>query len=208
MKSNLWEKQESMEIPGVHDVNRSMDGIDKKTLEGNINFMANSCKENFMVYVSARFKPKEDVDDSNEKKIETDASLPLHQRLALIKLSNNITSNKKAIGILKERGEWFKEKWAAEECKDSENNDNANEDSNALWCGVHSIDEKKARVVTVDQTKGLSEFNFDNVFNGLCPQNIVYESSARRLVADFINGYNATFFVYGKFIHLHIKHTR
>ena len=155
-KSDLWEKEHVRNIE-TNDDNHSLDHLDNVISEESIN-----CTENFTVDVSARFKPKNNTEEKNS---DNDPSLlvPLHQRLALIKISNNVTSNKEALGILKERGEWFKDKWAAEECKDGIESEHGKEEQNALCCGVHSIDEKKARVIMVDQTKGLREFDFDHV---------------------------------------------
>ena len=79
-----------------------------------------------------------------------------------------------------------------------------------------------SRVVMVDPTKGLREFEFDAVlpekvrkeearrcappslFSSLMQnlpqssQNSVYETSARPLIGDFINGFNGTILVYGQ----------
>mmetsp|Transcript_24792 Transcript_24792/g.38334 ORF Transcript_24792/g.38334 Transcript_24792/m.38334 type:complete len:111 (+) Transcript_24792:1897-2229(+) len=60
------------------------------------------------------------------------------------------------------------------------------------------VDTEAHRVVVVDPMKGIREFDFDNVFDDSATQEQVYESSTRRLVCDFINGFNGTCFVYGQ----------
>jgi len=67
-----------------------------------------------------------------------------------------------------------------------------------LSTGVHKIDNMNSRIVMVDPTKGLREFEFDSVVPPTSSQKSVYDSSAKPLVADFINGFNATILVYGQ----------
>jgi len=50
----------------------------------------------------------------------------------------------------------------------------------------------------VEPTKGLREYNFDGVLGATSSQTSLYESCAKMLVADFINGYNATILCYGQ----------
>mmetsp|Transcript_34120 Transcript_34120/g.102048 ORF Transcript_34120/g.102048 Transcript_34120/m.102048 type:complete len:813 (-) Transcript_34120:2163-4601(-) len=171
---------------------------------------ASNTEENFNITVCARFKPLNDAGCA----IKDSAVLPLHQRLALIRVSNNLATNREALSILKEQGGWFKDKWnsldtdqslpgstdtnSAETKQDRQFQDE--EESNtpaSLHCGIHEINPGAKRVVIVDRTKGLREFDFDYVFDGNCGQQPVYECSAARLVCDFINGFNATCLVYG-----------
>ena len=74
------------------------------------------------IQVYARFKPKKnnkenstDADtttpnDTNEEK-EVEVTLPLHQRLAMIKMSHNLTSNRQALRVLTSEGGWFQSRW-------------------------------------------------------------------------------------------------
>mmetsp|Transcript_7449 Transcript_7449/g.11085 ORF Transcript_7449/g.11085 Transcript_7449/m.11085 type:complete len:783 (+) Transcript_7449:104-2452(+) len=165
--------------------------------------------ENFNITVCARFKPstfsRKDVDSDDDK-----ATLPLHQRLSLIRLSNKLETNQQALGVLKAQGGWFKDRWASIERKRSISSSKKEEEKEkntlslhemgekqTLSCGINRIDPISGRVVIVDPLKGLREFDFDKVFGDSSTQNFVYESSACRLVCDFINGFNSTCIVYG-----------
>jgi kinesin family protein 5 len=64
--------------------------------------------------------------------------------------------------------------------------------------GVHLIDTVNNAVVLVDRTKGLRRFEFDYVYSDQSTQEQVYQHTVMPLVADFINGYNATCIVYGQ----------
>ena len=65
-------------------------------------------------------------------------------------------------------------------------------------CGILEVDEKEGRVMAVAPGVGLREFAFDAVFSDGAAQLNVYEQSARALVADVVNGVNATIIVYGQ----------
>ena len=65
-------------------------------------------------------------------------------------------------------------------------------------CGILEVDEKGGRVMAVAPGVGLREFAFDAVYSDRATQLDVYEQSARALVADVINGINATIVVYGQ----------
>lgn len=53
-----------------------------------------------------------DKEDDEKKQREHGVTLPLHQKLAMIRLSHNIKSNRKALRLLTEEGSWFSAKWA------------------------------------------------------------------------------------------------
>mmetsp|Transcript_4697 Transcript_4697/g.21388 ORF Transcript_4697/g.21388 Transcript_4697/m.21388 type:complete len:688 (+) Transcript_4697:74-2137(+) len=65
-------------------------------------------------------------------------------------------------------------------------------------CGILEVDERGGRVMAVAPGVGLREFAFDAVYSDRATQLDVYEQSARALVADVINGINATIVVYGQ----------
>ena len=185
--------------------------------------------ESFNIEVGVRFKPlptvEREIGDDDNNEGQCMATLPLHQRLALIRRSHNLTSNSEALLILKKNGEWFGggnnddgnngiENGRGEGAKiinlmGEENGDKCNKDKkqegdNAccgeqhfLTCGIHSIDPGKKSVIIVDPIKGLRQFRFDNILPDTCTQHEVYETTARPLVGDFINGVNATCLVYG-----------
>ena len=150
--------------------------------------------DNFKIEVSVRFKP----DDVNRLQSQS-VTLPLHQKLALIKMNSNATSNKEALKILTHRGEWFKEKWCGVEPHRADPKyDEKKKAEEGLKCGLHGLDEGVGRVLMIDPTKGLREYEFDNVFSASSSQGAVYDASLRRLVCDFLNGYNGTCLMYGQ----------
>ena len=107
--------------------------------------------------------------------------------------------------VLKHEGAWFGDKWQALESNEEDTNNKENNGApqtppaqQHLVSGVHEIDPMNDRVVMVDPTKGLREFEFDAVVSPKVSQSTVYDSSARPLIADFINGFNATILVYGQ----------
>jgi hypothetical protein len=158
--------------------------------------------ENFNIAVSARFKPKEPEGEGSEENAKV--TLPLHQRIQLIKMSRRLKKTSDVLKVLKHEGAWFGDKWqsieSSEEGTNKENNGvpHAAPAQEHLVSGVHEIDPMNDRVVMVDPTKGLREFEFDAVVSPTVSQSTVYDSSARPLIADFINGFNATIMVYGQ----------
>mmetsp|Transcript_24792 Transcript_24792/g.38335 ORF Transcript_24792/g.38335 Transcript_24792/m.38335 type:complete len:98 (+) Transcript_24792:1640-1933(+) len=65
--------------------------------------------ENYNITVCARIKPNANYLKQPESNKVT---LPLHQRLALIRLSNNLDTNKDALNVLVQQGDWFGYKWS------------------------------------------------------------------------------------------------
>ncbi|KAL3769978.1 LOW QUALITY PROTEIN: hypothetical protein ACHAW5_004790 [Stephanodiscus triporus] len=141
----------------------------------------------------ARLKPRS-ADCShfrNNRKI----ILLLHQRLALIRIDYRLETSEGVLRVLKERRGWFKERW--DEIESPKVGDDAAQELE-LTPGMKMIDSKNARVVVLDLTKGLREFNFDGVLKDDLRQVDVYNFSTRGLVCDVINGVNATCLVYGQ----------
>lgn len=180
------------------------------------------------------------VDNENE---EIEVTLPLHQRLAMIKLSRNLKSNKEALKILTSEGGWFGSRWNSLGNKENVVNENVNhvqtrggatfdadqnipkfalqmraekekistladakkgalkarqQSEDRMVASVHTVDPVSGRVVMVAPDVGLREFSFDSVLHPQATQRSVYDASARRLVMDFLNGFNATAIVYGQ----------
>eukprot|EP00978_Attheya_sp_CCMP212_P009324 scaffold22023_cov47-Attheya_sp.AAC.1 len=160
-------------------------------------------EEKFHITVCARFKPLNlKTQQYHEPKFRS--TLPFHQRLSLIKLSHGIKSNSEALKILRQEGGWFKEKWEEEEkvelgsmMDDDDDDEATRKNNNSVSCGISAIDSQAGRVMVVDPTKGIREFEFDHVHTDETEQAKVYTSSVSRLVCDFINGYTATCLVYG-----------
>lgn len=174
------------------------------TTEGGVNV---DHHQQFQLTVSARFKPKGlDHNRNSMKKI----SLPLHQRLKLIRMNRNITSQKEAFQVLVQQGDWFKGETDKlnddaydnrDDLKENkiESSSQANSSSSAsISGGVHIIDSENNAVILVDRTKGLRKFEFDHVLNDTASQESVYEITTMPLISEFINGYNATCLVYGQ----------
>src|SRR5690606_11786313 len=89
----------------------------------------------FKISVYARFRP---LGDSNAIKNgnatnndtgadgghEVEVTLPLYQRLAMIKMSHNLKSNRDALRVLTSEGGWFQAKWTELEDKENQKNEN------------------------------------------------------------------------------------
>ena len=190
--------------------------------------------ERFKIEVFAKFCPilKSDATDLLLNNSANIVTLPLYQRLSMIKMSHNLMSNKAALRVLAEEGGWFKEKWesiAKEEDFSFQDFNNENMDNNKtfytsqnnskkllnstrerikqsdksnsvnrLSACVQSIDQMNGRVVVVAPDVGLRNFTFDAVLPSKVSQKYTYEVAVKRLVMDFINGFNATTIVYGQ----------
>ena len=151
--------------------------------------------EKFNISVYARFKPL----STSQYQVGRSITLPLHQRLALIRIDKSLDSNKDALQVLKDQGAWFKERWDEIEKDSCGNVDTTrNVEMPEISSGVKKIDVKNARVVVLDPTKGLQEYQFDGVMNDDISQKDVYDLSTRGLVCDLINGVSATCIVYGQ----------
>jgi len=153
----------------------------------------------FKISVFTRFRPQDSQQAMDEGYKVT---LPLHQRLGLIKLSHGLKSRKEALKILKEEGGWFGKKWSDIEA--SKENVSQNKvgskppPSDMLKASVQNIDVENGRVVMVAPDVGLREFSFDAIFAPASTQKHVYETTAQSLVGDVVNGFNATVIMYGQ----------
>lgn len=169
------------------------------------------------IQVYSRFRPFDKFAQGNEERDQDQkvVTLPLHQRLTLIKLSHGLSSNRKALQVLKEEGSWFGKKWnKIEEEKMKEEDKENNLDNNSkreksksfnnamqsapLTADIHSVDPGTGRVVIVTPDVGMREFRFDGVFPSHSTQTQVYDQVASGLVTDVMNGFNATGIMYGQ----------
>ena len=199
---------------GMWKINSNQNQTDNTSLRNNtsnnIVSTSNEVKDNFImedsekfhVQVCVRLRPTLNGDLCYKTDLKNRATLPLHQRLQLIKIDNKLTSNKQALRVLKDRGEWFKEKWDEENEKDINEATKAKQeqlglDDDHLRCGIHSVDCEKNNIFIVDSTKGLKKFNFDCVLPESSDQSYVYENSVTDLVGEFMNGVNTSCLVYG-----------
>ena len=64
--------------------------------------------------------------------------------------------------------------------------------------GIVNIREQDASVLAIVPATGLREFKFDKVFDSGSSQGSVHCQSSRRVVMDFLNGFNGTVMVYGQ----------
>ena len=169
------------------------------------------------IQVYSRFRPFDKLSTINSLKESEQRviTLPLHQRLTLIKLTFGLKSNKQALRVLKEEGSWFGKKWNNIDLKKSEieeDKENMIENSVSLkksgnmnfgksaplTADIQSVDPSTGRVVIVAPDVGMREFSFDGVFPGNSSQTQVYDSVASGLVTDVMNGCNATAIMYGQ----------
>jgi len=93
--------------------------------------------QKFKISVFARFRPKlsdeveiEDIRDSiSSVDSEKEITLPLHQRLSLIRMSHGLKKNGAALRVLASEGQWFGKKW-----------ENLNQDPDSSDDGVDESD--------------------------------------------------------------------
>mmetsp|Transcript_572 Transcript_572/g.1021 ORF Transcript_572/g.1021 Transcript_572/m.1021 type:complete len:668 (+) Transcript_572:79-2082(+) len=175
--------------------------------EGPLTPVCDSKSDQFKLTVSARLRPRNLIGSSegSYQFPRKDIALPLHQRLALIRMSRNITSPKEAFHVLMKQGGWFHNSSdESDEIEHREDDESKGEDGQSqniqysMKGGVHAIDTVNNAVILVDRTKGLRRFEFDHVFCDQSNQETIYKRTVMPLVADFINGYNATCLVYGQ----------
>ncbi len=165
------------------------------------------------IQVAVRFRPKikkdgknfsnDDKENNEENNEEAQALfvLPLHQRLQLIKLKHgkDIDSNK-ALRILYDEGGWrpgLKASWKKKKVTDGAEDDKEN-GGYQLSAKVHTVDPGMGQVIMLVPKIGMRPFRFDHVLPGRSSQSLVYETVGRRLVMDFLNGFNATIIMYGQ----------
>jgi hypothetical protein len=143
-------------------------------------------QERFKISVYARFRPFieenkklvfNDVEtDETELDNNMEVTLPLHQRLAMIRMSHGLQNNQQALKILASEGGWFKKKWTTLS-EDTNNKENSNPNSDFYYVKK----QNKKKVVDV----GLREFSFDRVFSYNATQSTVYDGVSRKLLSFF-----------------------
>jgi hypothetical protein len=175
-----------------------------------------------------------DAQDENRNTCN-EITLPLHQRLAMIRMSHSLANNRIALKVLAEEGNWFRDKWstiaagqvASSVPSTSESSFTAelqpnkkgkqlnweafsfnisaankstpgSDDANKMVSKIHSIDSLNGRVIMLTPDSGLREFSYDGVLPPNVSQKYTYDVSMKRLVMDFINGFNGTALVYGQ----------
>lgn len=132
-----------------------LDGADAATALANAQQTSNEFRERFKISVYAKFRPvqsngKQSKSSKNNKQSDdpvaskendenaySKVTLPLHQKLAMIRMSHKIKGNRSALRVLTEEGGWFQDKWSE---SSKENADN--QKSCAFTVGVESTDYK------------------------------------------------------------------
>ena len=181
-------------------------------------------REKQEIAVAVRFRPASKTPrDGNSKR--TKVVLPLYQRLQLIRAQSGNKKSKRSLAkdlqILKEKGEWFGDRWAEEERSAkleverettngpahaspnsgdylvSPSGGEKKGDSDQGFARVESVDPASGEVVTVAPKIGLRRFNFQAVMPTTAGQSYVYDAAPRQLIGDFLNGFNASIVVYG-----------
>ena len=115
-------------------------------------------KEKFKVNVFARFRPlakeapkeigKEigkDKDNDNLSSLpedKTEITLPLHQRLKMIKMAKNLKSNKQALQMLAAEGEWFRDKWVGSAAPNTDTEHNKENKSAQFVINIETNENK------------------------------------------------------------------
>eukprot|EP00605_Chrysophyceae_sp_TOSAG23-4_P001602 GSChrysophyteH1.ASY1.ANO1.1761.1 assembled CDS len=175
----------------------------------------------FKVNVYARFRPEDKQNSSLDRDCEIDENtpssterarqcvLPLHQRINLMKMSGIAKTRREALRVLASEGEWFKKKWQQQQQQQQqqqrhgghEDGSSSNSNPKPMVSRVQNIDTDRSSVVMVAPDVGLREFSFDGVVEGAGNpkrQASCYSLMCKRLVVDFLNGYNATCVAYGQ----------
>lgn len=176
-------------------------------------------KETWKIQVFARFRPFDTL-SVEEEAATPGVVLPLHQRLAMIRMNRKLRKGQSALKVLVEEGGWFQDKWlqlsTASVGKSEEDKDfytsmdhchvphglkhalSTPKHENKIVSKVISTDPTFGRVVMMTPDSGLREFSFDSVLGASTSQKMAYELSTKTLVMDMLNGFNATAVVYGQ----------
>eukprot|EP00750_Incisomonas_marina_P001461 INCI11267.2.p1 GENE.INCI11267.2~~INCI11267.2.p1 ORF type:complete len:720 (+),score=139.61 INCI11267.2:206-2365(+) len=169
-------------------------------------------RERCEIAVAVRFRPALDRQRSRTDK-RTKITLPLYQRLQLIRAQNAPKNGKGKLGIaeslqvLKENGEWFADKWAEEDRANASGEEegavggagkSGSKGFDQGYARVESIDTASGDVVVVAPSVGIRRFNFQSVVPPAASQTYVYDTAPRQLIADFLNGFNSSIIVYGQ----------
>jgi len=182
-------------------------------------------REDFKIGVAARFRPSLNV--ANVADDEEGVTLPLHQKVQLVRKQLGCTS-KEAVSLIMRKQQRLKNPKISVESMESSGdsifqpclspglaNKENRESNNAIIelekdvemedevttdarCSILSVQEEKASVLAVTKNRGLHDFAFDAVFGERSGQPKVYEEAARRLVMEFLNGTSASIICYGQ----------
>ena len=168
----------------------------------------------FNISVVVRMRPRRDVTDTEDNQVEH-VVLPLHQRLALIRKQKSCSKQEALQHLFGTSGDFFDGATVAEDSDDSTaaavgehvqsserveakaRETEQEPESASTAAGLVSLSPKE--ITMCAPGVGLRPFTcFNSVLSDSASQAAVYETVARRQVADFINGLNCTIFCYGQ----------
>ncbi len=154
------------------------------------------------IQVFVRIKALTPGDESLEfstQEVHKQISLPLHQRLSLLKVGHGLEgkhSTRDALLMLARQGEWFSGSYAPQdEAAPQESNTSENQ---GFKHQIHNVDEDSGEIVMATPTAGLRNFAYNGVLGDTTDQDLVYAKVGATLVCDVLNGVNGTLFVYGQ----------
>ena len=166
----------------------------------------------FRIKVLVRFKPAGSKESTAARKV----CLPLHQRLQMLKKANGDCSTSEAMRLLAlesgyaetaGKGPWAEAKVLVKEAEKEnvlpaptvEEAHSAEEEGGGRYqASVLSFSEAEGTVLTVAPGVGLKDQQFHAVHGPGQKQGQVYETAARSLVIDVLNGLNCCMLVYGQ----------
>ena len=170
----------------------------------------------FSVGVCVRFKPNPKAKDGS-KDVGLRVAIPLHQRIPLVRAKYGNCSKEEALKhIMEEQGRTpVSDPWAnctldeggptaGRKAMASSGKENVgacvgvNQQSQKATASIVRVKESESTVLAVAPGSGLREFKFDKVFDESATQKSVYDVAGRRIVSDFLNGFNGTIMVYGQ----------
>jgi len=145
-------------------------------------------KTKVSIEVIARFKPKW-LNSRTDAANMTVIKIPLHQRVALLKVACNEAklTSKQALQMMKNEGEFFQKE---------------GNESSKMICdfkfGVHTLNDQTGQVLMTVPSVGLRSFKFNGLLNEHVTQLEVRRRIADPLVFECINGRNCTVIAYGQ----------
>ena len=171
----------------------------------------------FGVSVCARFRPvptkakREAAGAEHDAKDIEAVSLPLHQRLALIRTRSGCSEAEGKAQLFGSRhdpfGDAFIPETEAEKASMAELTPQKQRSARHQEESIVAAAEAQQGIVAIEPTKvtmcaagvGLRDFTcFDSVLHKDASQGIVYEAAGREQVSQFLNGVNATVLCYGQ----------
>jgi hypothetical protein len=171
---------------------------------------AAAAAQRFSVGVCARFRPAVRGAGGEAASAGEEVVLPLHQRVGLMQAELQCTKS----AALQTLMAGASDPWAVAACATGLAGGGGGGGAakggapcvNRSKCGgssltaaVLAVQPQQGKVLTVAPGAGLRGFEFDTVLGDGAPQADVYNNaSTRRLVADVVNGFNATMLVYGQ----------